>query len=76
MKYPELEINELVLSNTFEDGNLEHINGGVISDYNNTKVLGDYNNDGFNVHITDISDHNFIFVSLDLYSWILGWKFQ
>ncbi len=66
-EYPELEINELVLSNTFEDGNLEHINGGVISDYNNTKVLGDYNNDGFNVHITDISDHNFIFVSFDLY---------
>ena len=29
--------------------------------------MGDYNNDGFNVHITDISDHDFIFVSFDLY---------
>ena len=43
------------------------IDGGDISYFNNTKVLGDFNNDGFILHLEDIGDHDYVFVSFDLY---------
>ena len=48
--YPELIRDELVYSNDFEDSNLNKIHGGDIINYNGSKVLGNYNDDGFNLH--------------------------
>ena len=65
--YPEMTRNELIYENTFENSNLEFIDGGEIKEYNNTNVLGDFNNDGFNLFLENIGDHDYVFVSFDLY---------
>lgn len=65
--YPEMVRNELIYFNDFENDNLKKIDGGEITEFNNTKVIGDFNNDGFTLFLDDIGDHNYIFVSLDLY---------
>ncbi len=45
--YPELSRDELIYDNDFESGNLTEIDGKTTSTFNNTTVLGDFNNDGF-----------------------------
>lgn len=65
--YPEMVRDEIVYSNDFESNTLENIDGGGISNFNNNNVIGDYNNDGFYVHLDDIGKHDYIFVSFDLY---------
>jgi len=65
--YPELTRDELIYSNNFEDNKLDEIDGGVISSYNNTKVIGNYNNNGFTLHLNNLGDHDFIYISFDLY---------
>lgn len=65
--YPEISRDELVYENDFENSNMNAIDGGDISYFNNTKVLGDFNNDGFILHLEDIGDHDYVFVSFDLY---------
>lgn len=65
--YPKLERDELVYNNNFENNNLENIDGGNITLFNDTHVLGNYNNDGFNLHIQNVGKHEYIFVSFDLY---------
>ena len=64
--YPEILFDELIYSNNFEE-NTKNIDGGNIVSFNNTKVLGNYNNDGFFVHLDEIQDHDYIFISFDLY---------
>ena len=64
--YPEILFDELIYSNNFEE-NTKNIDGGNIVSFNNTKVLGNYNNDGFYVHLDEIKDHDYIFISFDLY---------
>ncbi len=64
---PEIYSDRLIFNNNFEDGNLDNIDGGFISFYNDQNVLGNYNNDGFNLHLNDIEDHDYIFISFDLY---------
>ena len=59
--------NELVYENNFENFNLENIDGGSIIEYNNTKVLGNFNNDGFNLFLDNIGSHDYVFISFDLY---------
>ena len=66
-QYPELVRDEIIYQNFFEDNSLENISGGVITNFNNTNVLGNYNNDGFTIHLNDIGDHEYIFLSFDLY---------
>ena len=65
--YPELKRDELVYENNFEDSILNNISGGSISSYNGTNVIGNYNNDGFNIHLNDIGNHDYIYLSFDLY---------
>ena len=65
--YPEMTRNELVYENDFENSNLTSIDGGGIIEYNNTNVLGDFNNDGFTLFLEDIGDHDYVFISFDLY---------
>ena len=59
--------NELVYENDFENTSLTSIDGGDISTFNNTKVLGDFNNDGFVLFLEDVGKHDYVFISLDLY---------
>ena len=66
-EYPEMVRDELVYQNDFESGILKDIDGGGISFYNDTNVIGDFNNDGFILHLENIGDHDYIFVSFDLY---------
>ena len=65
--YPEIVRDEIVYENNFESNNLKNISGGGISFFNETNVLGDFNNDGFTLHIDDVSKHEYVFVSFDLY---------
>ena len=65
--YPEMVKNELVYENNFENENLNNIDGGGLMTYNNTTVLGDFNNDGFTLFLENIGDHDYVFVSFDLY---------
>ena len=59
--------NELVYENDFENFNLNEIDGGGITIFNNTNVLGDFNNDGFTLFLENIGEHDYVFVSFDLY---------
>ena len=71
--YPEMIRDELVFSDNFESGINSAIDGGATSYFNDSNVLGDFNNDGFTIHLENIGDHDYIFVSLDLYihgSWM------
>ena len=65
--YPKISFDEQVYFNDFENNNLEKIDGGNIINYNQTNILGNYNNDSFVLHIDDIEEHDYIFLSFDLY---------
>lgn len=65
--YPEMVRNELIYENDFEDKNLIKIDGGGLSSFNGTTVLGDFNNDGFILFLDNIGEHDYVFVSFDLY---------
>ena len=65
--YPEMVRNELVYENDFENLDLNSIDGGDIMSFNNSKVIGDFNNDGFTLFLEDVGDHDYIFISFDLY---------
>ena len=66
-QYPELLRDEIIYQNNFENNSLENISGGVISNFNNTNLIGDFNNDGFTIHLNNVGDHEYIFLSFDLY---------
>ncbi len=65
--YPEIVSDIIVYENDFESDQLDEIDGGVISNYQSNKVLGYYNKDGFTIHINNIPNHDYIFISFDLY---------
>ena len=65
--YPKLSRDELIYENNFENENLQEIDGGSIMSYNNTKVIGNYNNDGFTLHLSDLGAHDYVYISFDLY---------
>jgi len=65
--YPEISSDILVYENSFEYDDLSNIDGGGLSTFNNTTVIGDFNNDGFTIHLDDVGDHDYVFVSFDLY---------
>ena len=59
--------NELVYENNFEFDDLNSIDGGNIVEFNNSKVLGNYNNDGFTLFLENVGDHDYVFIGFDLY---------
>jgi len=65
--YPELIKDELVYENSFEDLSLDKIDGGGILNFNNNNVIGNFNNDGFTIHLEDVGSHDYVFLSFDLY---------
>jgi hypothetical protein len=64
-KLPQAE--QIVYKNDFEQSALTSINGGIITDYIGSKVIGRYNNGGFTVNLTGLPDHDFIKISFYLY---------
>ncbi len=65
--YPEIISDILVFDENFENKIPNEIDGGNISEFNNNYVLGDFNNDGFILHIPEPESHDYVFVSFDLY---------
>ena len=65
--YPELIKDELVYENSFEELSLDKIDGGGILNFNNNNVIGNFNNDGFTIHLEDVGSHDYVFLSFDLY---------
>ena len=65
--YPEMIRNELIYENDFENLDLSSIDGGDIISFNDTNVLGDFNNDGFTLFLEDVGAHDYVFISFDLY---------
>ena len=63
----ELRRNELFYNNDFESGDLDAIDGAQLMTFNNTTVLGNYNNDGFTLNLNNIGAHDLIYISFDLY---------
>jgi hypothetical protein len=47
--------------------NMDNIVGGRRSQYNGTTVLGNFNNDGFDLILENIAEHNHVIVAFDLY---------
>ena len=56
--------NELVYENDFEKKDLSSIDGGGFTTFNNSSVLGNFNNDGFTLFLEDIGDHDYILGNL------------
>ena len=65
--YPEMVRNELVYENDFEQSSLEKIDGGQIMNFNNTNVIGNFNNDGFTLFLDNVGNHDYVFISFELY---------
>lgn len=65
--YPEMSRDELIYNNDFEGDDFTEIDGKATSTFNNNTVLGDFNNDGFTLHLDDVGEHDYVFISFDLY---------
>jgi hypothetical protein len=63
----EFESSAIVYQNDFESGELNQIEGGIINSFNATNVIGFYNNDGFVVSLSNLPEHEYLVVSMDLY---------
>ena len=59
--------NEIIYNNDFESGDFDAIDGAQMMTFNNTTVLGSYNNDGFSLNLNNIGSHDYIYISFDLY---------
>jgi len=53
--------------NDFENRNVDKITGAQITSFNQSTVLGRYNNGGFKLELNDLSRHDLIEISFDLY---------
>ncbi len=65
--YPEMVRNEIIYENNFEEKSLEKIDGGGFLEFNNSSVLGNFNNDGFTIFLDNVGSHNYIYISFDLF---------
>lgn len=66
-KNDDLIFDKVVYENDFESNNSKNLNNYYISNYNNTNILGNFNNSGFSLHLNDLDKHNKIVISFDLY---------
>jgi hypothetical protein len=55
-----------VYSNDFESNDLYDITGGRIVEFNGGLVNGNYNNEGFQLHLNDLPEHVYMYISFDL----------
>lgn len=66
-KDPELDAEIFVYGNDFESGDYTGIQGVYISEFDGTKLMGNFNNGGFTLTLEDLPDHEYVRVSFDLY---------
>ncbi|HVW97763.1 MAG TPA: hypothetical protein VHA56_17445 [Mucilaginibacter sp.] len=62
-----VENQAVIYNNDFENGDLSNITNGVISTFNKTAVLGQYNDDGFILKLNGLPKHDLITITFDLY---------
>jgi hypothetical protein len=55
-----------VYFNDFENNELSEITGGRIIEFDGQHVNGNFNNDGFQLHLNNLPDHEYVFISFDL----------
>jgi len=63
----DVKMNSTVYQNDFENNDLQGFTTGVIENYNNSNVLGRYNNGGFKLQLNDLPEHKLVEISFDLY---------
>ncbi|MCX2481814.1 hypothetical protein OQY15_22130 [Pedobacter sp. MC2016-15] len=56
-----------VYNNDFENGDLQNILNGKISRFNGSSVLGNFNNEGFNLTVNNLPSHEVVEITFDLY---------
>ena len=56
-----------VYANDFETGDYTGIEGVYISEFDDSKMMGNFNNGGFSLVLNDLPEHDFIRVFFDLY---------
>jgi hypothetical protein len=60
--------NEKVLYvNDFDKSDLTGISGGLLTNYNGSKVLGRYNDSGFALYLDNLPTHDLVSIKFDLY---------
>ncbi len=64
-KGPQIETE--IYFNDFEGSDLKAIAGGQITSFNQSNVIGRYNNGGFSLQLNDLEEHDLIEISFDLY---------
>ncbi|GAB3647334.1 hypothetical protein GCM10028791_09140 [Echinicola sediminis] len=57
----------VIYENDFSDGNLENVENGILSTFENDNVLGFYNNGEVKFFLPELPKHNAIRVTLDVY---------
>ncbi len=62
-----LQKETIIYNNDFEGGNLSGIIDGKIEDYNGSKVIGRYSQNGFLLKLDSLPVHNMVQISFDLY---------
>jgi hypothetical protein len=63
----QVQSEAVVYNNTFESNNLSGIKDGVITQFDSTSVLGQYNNGGFILNLDNLPRHHLITIAFDLY---------
>lgn len=63
----ELTADIVIYENDFEDNDLTDITGGVTRSVHGSQVIGNYNNDGFTLHLNDLPRHEYIYISFRLF---------
>jgi hypothetical protein len=60
--------NEIIVyTNDFESNNLTGITNGIITQFNNNSVLGQYNTGNFTLSVNNLPNHHLVTISFDLY---------
>lgn len=62
-----LQKETIIYKNDFEGSNLSGIIDGKIEDYNGSKVIGRYSQNGFLLRLDSLPNHNMVQISFDLY---------
>lgn len=62
-----LQKETIVYQNNFENGSLAKIINGKIGEYNRSKVIGRYSENGFDLRLDSLPKHNMVQISFDLY---------
>ncbi|MFY0593270.1 hypothetical protein [Roseivirga sp.] len=64
---PEFDREIFVYFNDFETGDYTGIDSVYISEFDDSKVMGNFNNSGFSLKLNDLPDHDYIKLTFNLY---------